>query len=100
MRTNRKKIPAVISDAKNRQVSSSVHVYKAEAVLVSYKPKAGKNQLLLSSLYSGRTGTIDPETNKPDIEMYNSTKGGDDNLRVVFEFHVSDPYNDTASTGT
>ena len=43
MRTNKKKIPAVISDAKNRQVSSSVHVYKAEAVLVSYMPKAGKN---------------------------------------------------------
>ena len=71
----------MISDAKSRHVSSSVHIYKEEAVLVSYKPKAGKNVILLSSMHSGRTGTIDAETNKPDIVLYyNSTKGSVDNF--------------------
>lgn len=81
MRSNRKEIPTTISNAKSRPVSSSVHVYKEEAVLMSYKPKANKNVILLSSMHSGRLGTIDAETNKPEIVLYyNSTKGGVDNF--------------------
>ena len=77
MRSNRKEIPVIISDARNRPVSSSVHVYKDEAVMLSYKPKAGRNVILLSSMDSGRMGTVDAETNKPSIVLYyNSTKGG------------------------
>jgi hypothetical protein len=81
MRHNRKELPSKIKEIKDRQVSSSVHFYKEEAVLVSYKPKPGKNVVLLSSMHAGRVATTDPINNKPAIiRYYNSTKGGADNF--------------------
>lgn len=69
----------MVSGAKSRHFSSSVHVYKEEAVSVFHEAKSGSNVNLLSSidaLQNCRTRTIDAETNKPNIVLYyNRTKG-------------------------
>ena len=64
---------------KTKPVNSSMFAYQDDITLVSYCPKKNKSVLLLSTMHSD--GTVDAESQKPDIILfYNSTKGGIDTI--------------------
>lgn len=80
LRKNKREIPALFVNTKDRSIPSSVFGFRKDIVLLSYKPKPQKNVLMLSTLHS--EGNIDPdsgEREKPEIiTFYNLTKGGVD----------------------
>jgi hypothetical protein len=78
IRKNKGEIPPMfIAKSKDRVVGNSIFGFQKEMTLVSYKPKANKVVLLLSTMHLD--DSVDPQTNKPEIAMYyNSTKGGVD----------------------
>ena len=68
----------------NRPVHSSEFLFTANATLVSYLPKKGRNVLLMSTLHRGEGRLSDRQDQKPQIILdYNATKGGVDNLDKV-----------------
>ncbi|KAJ8974963.1 hypothetical protein NQ317_008254 [Molorchus minor] len=87
LRKNKKEIPLIFLDWKNRPAPSSMFGFQKDAILVSYKRKPNKNVLLLSTFHSGDIN--DPqsrETQKPEtVTFYNLTKGGAD---VVDELKI------------
>lgn len=79
IRTNKREIPPELLASKNRQVGTSMFCFDKEKTLVSYKAKANKMVVLLSTAHD--QPTISPISKKPDIiEDYNSTKYGVDVL--------------------
>lgn len=78
LRKNKKEVPKeFITINKDRKVHTSLFAYNEKATLVSYKPKANKHVLLLSTMHE--TGAINDTTHKPEIiHTYNSTKGAVD----------------------
>lgn len=82
MRKNKRQIPPIFVNVKERPVHSSMFGYSETATLISYVPKKRKNVLLLSSLHFD--DAIDQDTgdqHKPEIiTYYNKTKSGVDTL--------------------
>ncbi|XP_039282937.1 piggyBac transposable element-derived protein 4-like [Nilaparvata lugens] len=79
IRLNRKGVPKDLGNKKERPVGSSMFLFDKEETLVSYKPKANKVVVLLSTMHSGMN--LNPDTKKPEIiHTYNSTKGAVDTL--------------------
>ena len=79
LRKNKKEIPSEMMPNKTKPVNSSMFAYQDDITLVSYCPKKNKSVLLLSTMHSD--GTVDAESQKPDIILfYNSTKGGIDTI--------------------
>lgn len=79
IRKNKREIPPLLVNTKERPVCSSVFAFSDTGVLVSYVPKKYKNVLLFSTLHSD--DSIDEKSygNKPEIiTFYNKTKGGVD----------------------
>lgn len=81
VRKNRRFLPPVILDIKQRQVNSSVFAFSKASTLVSYMPKKGKNVILLSTQHHNGEIPSDREDKKPEIILhYNRTKGAVDTL--------------------
>lgn len=80
IRKNKKEIPPLFVNTKERPVCSSIFAFLKNGVLVSYVPKKYKNVMLFSTIHSD--DTIDETTgdrHKPEmITFYNKTKGGVD----------------------
>lgn len=92
IRKNKKEIPPIIVQTKDRRPCSSMFAFLRKGVLVSYVPKKNKNVLLFSTLHSG--DKIDESTFdkcKPEIvTFYNATKGGVDVVdELISQYTVS-----------
>lgn len=92
LRKNKKEIPPIFIDTKERPVCSSMFAFLKTGVLVSYVPKKNKNVLLFSTMHSD--DRIDEDTldkHKPEIiTFYNRTKGGVDVVdELISQYSVS-----------
>lgn len=80
VRKNKREIPPIFVNIKERPVLSTMFGFCESMVLLSYKPKGNKNVLALSTMHTG--DKIDAESGasvKPEIiTFYNMTKGGVD----------------------
>ncbi|UYV60678.1 hypothetical protein LAZ67_1001867 [Cordylochernes scorpioides] len=80
LKRNKKEIPSEFVISRGRNVHTSVFGFQSEMTLLSYKPKANKVVLMLSTLH--HDANIDDSTGelkKPEMIMfYNMTKGGVD----------------------
>lgn len=84
VRANKREIPSVLLDVKQRPVGSSIFAHKKECTMVSYKAKKNKHVLLLSSMHNDATvdqNEYSPTFRKPEIILfYNCSKGGVDTV--------------------
>ncbi|CAK9834292.1 PiggyBac transposable element-derived protein 4 [Anthophora retusa] len=81
IRKNRKDLPKVLTDTRNRAQYSSYFLYTNKVTLVSYIPKARKCVTLLSTLHHEHEISQEQNNFKPEIILfYNSTKSGVDSL--------------------
>lgn len=89
LRKNKREIPPLFINAKERPQHSTIFGYGSECLLASYVPKKNKNVLMLSTMH--KDGIIDAmsgEDCKPEvITFYNKTKSGVDvvdNLKSLY----------------
>lgn len=92
VRKNKRELPPIFVQTKNRQENSSLFAFREEHTLLSYVPKKNKNVVLLSSMHMDNS--IDPESgdaNKAEmLTFYNLTKGGVDVVdKMKAEYSVS-----------
>lgn len=70
---NKRAIPKIFTNKKDRPVPSTVFGFKKDCIFVSHVPKERKNFLLISSMYDKEE--INENTLKPEIIVhYNKTK--------------------------
>ncbi|KRZ47793.1 PiggyBac transposable element-derived protein 4 [Trichinella nativa] len=80
LRRNKKEVPSELTEARGREVGSSLFCFDRQLTLVSYIPKRKKCVLLLSTMHHDDAVNEDQE-GKPDIVLfYNETKSGVDTL--------------------
>lgn len=92
IRKNKREIPPIFVQTKERRPCSSMFAFLKKGVLVSYVPKKNKNVLLFSTLHAG--DVIDNSTlekYKPEIvTFYNKNKGAVDVVdELVSQYTVS-----------
>ncbi|XP_066248793.1 piggyBac transposable element-derived protein 4-like [Euwallacea similis] len=82
VRKNKRQIPPIFLNVKERAVYSSMFGFNKTATLVSYVPKKGKNVLLLSSMhFNDKIDQRTRELHKPEMmSYYNATKSGVDTV--------------------
>jgi hypothetical protein len=81
VRKNRRFLPPVILNIKDREVHSSVFAFHDNTTLVSYVPKKNKNVVLLSTQHHSAEVHEEREDRKPEIILeYNRTKAGVDRV--------------------
>lgn len=80
IRKNKREIPPLFVNTRQRPVCSSIFGFSESGVLVSYVPRKYKNVLLYSTVHSDdRIDEATHDQNKPEIvTFYNKTKGGVD----------------------
>ncbi|CAI6352855.1 unnamed protein product [Macrosiphum euphorbiae] len=82
LRKNKREIPPIfVQKLKERPNESSIFGFKKNMTLVSYKPKANKIVLVISTMHNDDSIDTDCARSKPEmIKFYNSTKGGVDTV--------------------
>ncbi|KRX26647.1 PiggyBac transposable element-derived protein 4 [Trichinella nelsoni] len=76
LRRKKKEVPSELTEARGREVGSSLFCFDRQLTLVSYIPKRKKSVLLLSTMHHDDAVYEDQE-GKPDIVLfYNETKSG------------------------
>lgn len=82
IRAHRREVPLPMRGYKRRELYSSIFAYTIEdsIQLVSYKAKASKTVLLLSSQHKSPGVSLDRKRKPNAILFYNSTKGGVDSV--------------------
>lgn len=79
IKKNKRELPREFVDEKyqGRKSGSCLFLFDDDMTLLSYKPKPNKLVTMISTAH--KDGTINKDSNKPEIVMnYNSTKGGVD----------------------
>ncbi|XP_061085309.1 uncharacterized protein LOC133118973 [Conger conger] len=83
VRKNKPELPAELLSMKNRAAQSSKFAFTDTTALVSYSPKRGKHDVLMSTLHKDAKIST-REDQKPEMILdYNATNGGLDNLDKV-----------------
>lgn len=82
IRSHRREVPLLMRGYRGRDLYSSIFAYTIEdsVQLVSYKAKASKTVLLLSSQHKKPDASLDQKKKPEAILFYNSTKGGVDSV--------------------
>lgn len=84
LRKNKKEIPPIFIDTKDKAPGAVTFGFKNDFTLVSYVPKKSKVVVLLSSMHYDASVDSDADSNtygKPEIILfYNSSKGGVDTV--------------------
>ena len=88
MRKNRRDLPKILVDTKDRVQYSSEFLFTDNLTLVSYVPKPKKCVVLLSTLHHQHDISTQEDNFKPKIiKYYNSTKSGVDLLdKLIREY--------------
>ncbi|KAL4120052.1 hypothetical protein QTP88_012797 [Uroleucon formosanum] len=96
LRKNKREIPPIfVQKLKKRLIESSIFGFKKNMTLVSYKPKANKIVLVISTMHNDDNIDTDCARSKPEmIKFYNSPKGEVD---TVDQRKESIPSQETAS---